>query len=120
MYDTYIYAERVISEPELSRTFAHATHSAPGSITVVDSSELDGEQQPQRDPAGPLLSTGEVADRLGISRRQLNAMAQKLGVGRIIGSQRVHQSRNRSRAAPADARPSAHDCMTRKHRSLRR
>ena len=62
---------------------------APSSYPTDGIVRLDGEQQPQPDPAGPLLSAGEVADRLGISRRQVNAKAQKLGVGRIIGSQRV-------------------------------
>lgn len=50
---------------------------------------LDGEQRPEQDPTNPLFSATEAAERLGVSRRQLNAKAQRLGVGRKIGTQRV-------------------------------
>lgn len=50
MYDTYIYAERVISEQALTRAFAQATKSEPESIATIESPELDGAVDAWGDP----------------------------------------------------------------------
>src|SRR5680860_36541 len=50
MYDTYIYAERIIPEQDLTRAFAQATQSAPYSIAAIESSELDGAVDAWGDP----------------------------------------------------------------------
>jgi len=63
--------------------------AGPSNYPEVGVIRLDGEQRPEADPANPLFSAAEAADRLGLSRRQLNAKAQRLGVGRKIGMQRV-------------------------------
>jgi hypothetical protein len=42
MYDTSIYAERLIAGSDLVRVFARATRTATESVAAVDSPELDG------------------------------------------------------------------------------
>ena len=75
---------------------------------VPEKLEVIGEQQPT------LLSAATVAERLGVSKRQINAKAQRLGVGRFVGNTRVFTPSEVDlvRPRPTRGRPRRIDAVT--------
>jgi len=75
---------------------------------VPENLELAGQLQPT------FLSAATVAERLGASKRQINAKAQRLGIGRIVGNSRVFTPAEVDlvRPRPTRGRPRKIDAVT--------